>query len=243
MSGFLEDASFKTQIAGVRRRRSVQCRQAARRSGGALRARREGACGLRDGLRLGRDARPRSRSEREPAQAQDDGRQGQPYRLHRIPSRLSRADGEEHRLGHPQRRARRQRAHGTAHQPRHAALSRDAGRERPSLPDHHDPRLHRRTEVRARAAGEVAGQDRLARLRQAGDAVVGEDRRNLRHGHDRAAGRHRCARQHHRGGTARRPRRDQRPQVVHVGADVRCLPGAGAGAKRRQGALASPPAI
>ena len=53
---------------------------------------------------------------------------------------------------------------------------------------------------------------------------------HARHGHDREAGRHRCARQHH----ARRARwrclPDHRPQVVHVGADVRRVPGAGAGA-------------
>ena len=35
---------------------------------------------------------------------------------------------------------------------RRAALSRDPGRERPSLPDHHDPCLHRRAALRARAA-------------------------------------------------------------------------------------------
>ena len=63
--------------------------------------------------------------------------------------------------------------------------------------------------------------------------MVGEDRHHARHGHDREAGRHRRARQHAR---ARSPigegYRDHRPQMVHVGADVRRLSGAGAGAGR-----------
>ena len=65
-------------------------------------------------------------------------------------------------------------------------------------PDHHDPRLHRRAACRAGAAGEVAAQDPDSHLRSAPAAVVGEERRHDRHGHDRAPGRHRRARQHHR---------------------------------------------
>ena len=52
-----------------------------------------------------------------------------------------------------------------------------------------------------------------------------------RHGHDRETGRHRRARQH----DARRARRrwlsHHRTQMVHVGADVRCVSGAGASAR------------
>ena len=65
-------------------------------------------------------------------------------------------------------------------------------------------------------------------------AVARKIRDDARHGYDREAGRHRCARQHH----ARRARwrcvPDHRPQVVHVGADVRRVPGAGAGGRRSE---------
>ena len=72
-----------------------------------------------------------------------------------------------------------------------------------------------------------------APVRRALPALRAEDGRDHGHGHDREAGRLRRARQHH----ARRVRRRRRlgpalphhrPQVVHVGADVRRLPGAGA---------------
>ena len=64
-----------------------------------------------------------------------------------------------------------------------------------------------------------------------------EARRPGRHGDDREAGRLRRPRQHHGRPPAerRRPRRRvraDRPQVVHVGADVRRLPGAGPGRRR-----------
>ena len=70
---------------------------------------------------------------------------------------------------------------------------------------------------------------------QSFSAAGREDRPDARHGHDGEAGRHRRARQ-------RRPRPSRsaggrrisphRPQMVHVGADVGRLPGAGAGAGR-----------
>ena len=71
-------------------------------------------------------------------------------------------------------------------------------------PDHHDPCLHRRAALGAGAARQVAAQDPDPHLRSAAAAVVGEERRHARHGHDRAPGRHRRARQHHprRGRTA-----------------------------------------
>ena len=44
-----------------------------------------------------------------------------------------------------------------------------------------------------------------------------------RHGHDREAGRHRCALQHDGRRARRRCLSYHRPQMVHVGADVRCV--------------------
>ncbi len=60
-------------------------------------------------------------------------------------------------------------------------------------------------------------------------AMVGQARHDARHGHDREAGRHGCARQHDARGARWRCLSHHRPQMVHVGADVRCVPGAGAG--------------
>ena len=73
----------------------------------------------------------------------------------------------------------------------------------------------------------------VARLRRALNARRGQARGALRDGDDREAGRLRRPRQHDDRGRAqrRRPRsrvRDRRPQVVLLGADVRCLPGPGA---------------
>ena len=63
---------------------------------------------------------------------------------------------------------------------------------------------------------------------------AGQDGRAVRHGDDREAGRLRRARQHHRRQAAERRRagrrvRDHRAQVVLLGADVRRVPGPGAG--------------
>ncbi len=69
-------------------------------------------------------------------------------------------------------------------------------------------------------------------LRPALQSVVGEGRHHARHGHDREAGRHRRARQHHDRDAGRRRLHHHRAQMVHVGADVRRVPGAGAGAGR-----------
>ncbi len=78
----------------------------------------------------------------------------------------------------------------------------------------------------ARAAMPVLGDDALrSELR----AVVGEARHDARHGHDREAGRHRRARQHDARRARRRGLPHHRAQMVHVGADVRRVPGAGAG--------------
>ena len=71
-----------------------------------------------------------------------------------------------------------------------------------------------------------------APLRSRAAPMVGEERRHARHGHDRAAGRHRRARQHHHGDAGGGRLRDHRRQMVHVCADVRRVSGARPGAGR-----------
>ena len=107
-SGLLEDASFNQSPAFgdvdlfTRRPAAGRCRVAPW-------PRRQGIVGLRTRLWRGDDARSRPRRQREPAQAPDDGRQGQPPRPRRIPPGLSCADGQEHRPRHPRLGPRRQR--------------------------------------------------------------------------------------------------------------------------------------
>ena len=90
----------------------------------------------------------------------------------------------------------------------------------------------------ARAARAGRGVGAAPRRRTATTRALragrGEGRRAVRHGDDREAGRLRRARQHDvaRAAERRRPGgrvRDHRPQVVLLGADVRRVPGAGAG--------------
>ena len=88
-------------VARLRRRRPVRRRPAAGRRGGARRARPRGPVGLRQGLWRGRHARSRPGRQRKSAQAPHRRRQGQPHRFRRVPSRLSRPDGQEHRPRHP----------------------------------------------------------------------------------------------------------------------------------------------
>ena len=82
------------------------------------------------------------------------------------------------------------------------------------------------------ARRQADAQDHVAALRPPFPSVVGEDQHHARHGNDGEAGRHRRARQPDTRGARGRRLRGQRRQMVHVGADVRRLPGAGAGAGR-----------
>ena len=75
-----------------------------------------------------------------------------------------------------------------------------AGRDRASLPDHHDAGLRRRAGGTARSAGQGDAGARHAILRSGLRAVVDQARHDARHGHDREAGRHRRALQHDAGG-------------------------------------------
>ena len=69
-------------------------------------------------------------------------------------------------------------------------------------------------------------------LRSGVPAVVGKTGHDARHGHDRETGRHRRSRQLHGRDTHRRFLYHHRAQMVPLGADVRCVSGAGAGAGR-----------
>ncbi len=156
----------------------------------------------------------------------------QPPRRGRVSSGLSRADGAQRACRRAQfdlerrRQAGRRRVRGDT---RGEILHGLAGRDRASLPDHHDAGLRRRAGGAAGSAGQGDAGARHADLRSGICAVVDQARHDARHGHDREAGRHRRALQHDAGGARRRRLPHHRAQMVHVGADVRRLPGAGAG--------------
>ena len=236
-SGFLEDASFNQSPAfGDVDLFSADrpLADAAARYG--LDA--EALVGLRQGLRLGRDARSRPRREREPAQAQD-------------------VDGKGNRIDfvefHPAYHALMAKSigwgiHSGAHdgsEPQSAPLTSRAVRlylATQAESGHLCPITMTHACVGALksepdAADEVAGQDPVARLRPAAAAVVGKDRRHLRHGHDRAPGRHRRARQHHPG--ARRTAIMSRSAATNGSCRRRCATPSWCWRKRR----AASPAI
>ena len=98
-------------------------------------------------------------------------------------------------------------------------------------PHHHDQRLAGGADGQPKAVSRMGAARDDAQIRPGAEAAGRKGRADARHGHDREAGRHRRARQHHPGGAGRqRLLPPDRPQMVHVGADVGCLPGAGAGA-------------
>ena len=114
-----------------------------------------------------------------------------------------------------------------------------AGGGRLPMPGDHDLCQHsgpaQGTAPVSRAGTAPAG----TRARCARPAVARQAGRHDRHGHDREAGRLRCARQHHGGGArpwrgARRRVPADRPQVVLLGADVRRPSGGGAHGRRRR---------
>ena len=101
------------------------------------------------------------------------------------------------------------------------------------MPPDHDPRLRagfaHEQALLARLAPKLISRDYDASFAPI-PSKTGDHRR---HGDDREAGRHGCARQHHRGRAAgRRPLCAHRAQMVHVRADVRRLPRAGLRAAR-----------
>ena len=179
-------------------------------------------------VRLGQGDPPRGRGQREAPRAAHPRPLRPPHRRGRLRQLLARADVDRG-LPRPscaalaRARARRPcRPGGAVHAAR-------PGRRWGRLPDLHDllgdPGIARPAGGRRGVGGAAA----LALLRPALRAGGGEERRTLRDGDDREAGRLRRARQHHCGDAAQRGRsgrrvRDHRPQVVLLGADVRRLP-------------------
>ena len=86
-------------------------------------------------------------------------------------------------------------------------------------------------------AAEADAEDRVAPLRPAVPAVVGEGRRHPRHGHDREAGRHRRAHQHH--ARARRPARAIASPATNGSCRRRCATPSWCWRRRRAGSPAS----
>ena len=187
---------------------------------------------VRQALGLGGDGGARPHRQREHAKTAHLRFPRQPPRRGRVSSGLSRADGAQRACRRAQfdldrgRQAGRRRVRGD---PRGEILHGRAGRDRASLPDHHDAGLRRRARRAAGSAGQGDAGAGHANLRSGVCAVVDQARHDARHGHDREAGRHRRALQHDAGGARRGRLPHHRAQMVHVGADVRRLPGAGAG--------------
>jgi hypothetical protein len=155
-----------------------------------------------------------------------------PHRRGRVPPRLPRADDRRDRPRAARRAVGRRPGRG-ARGPRREGLRVGPGRGWPPLPDLHDLRR------RARAAPQP-GPRRALRAAAHGDhlrprpARAGDQARaDRRHVDDREAGRLGRAGQHHaRGAAARRQLPADRPQVVHLRADVRRVPRARPGARR-----------
>ena len=156
--------------------------------------------------------------ERTSAEAPDPRPLRRADRRDRVPSGLGLpAPARSRRAGAvapvDRRAARRTRRPGNA---LHAARAGRGGRRLPALDD-----------VRRRACAASA-----ARSRRGVDPTPDERRRALRHGDDRTPGRLRRTRQRDDRTQRRRRLGSRRPQVVLLGADVRRLPRARAGARR-----------
>ena len=144
-------------------------------NGGA--AAREGTLRVRPALGLGRNGGARPRRQREHAKTADLRFPRQPPRRGRVSSGLSRVDGAQRpcrraqfdlgRAGHAGRRRVGSGARGKI-------LHGRAGRDRASLPDHHDACFGGGAGGAAGSAGEDDAGDRHARLRSALRAVAGQ---------------------------------------------------------------------
>ena len=175
-------------------------------------------------------------ANRNPPELDTHDRYGRRVDLVRFHPVLSRADEGLDRGG-PAFLALDRPARGRACRARRALLHADAGRGRPRLPDHHDLRRDALPQAAARPRRAMAAEDPRARLRSAQRPRRAEAGPDDRHGDDREAGRLGRARQHDARHSGRRRGagaglRARRPQVLRLGADVRRLPGARAGAGR-----------
>ena len=146
-----------------------------------------------------------------------------------LPSLVACADGQVPRRGVGVAVRARHQA-GPLGGKRRGAVPAQPGRVRHDLSVDHDLGRHPAARARDRAVAGAEGQALQRRLRRARPAAGRQAVDLRRHGHDREAGRLGRARQHHHGHAAGRRRarprvRDPRPQVVLLGADVRCAPG------------------
>ena len=218
--------------------------QRRRRRPGAERGRRaprlgRGARGAAAAGRRGRHRRgPRAGPARQRAPPRADVVRPlrQPDRRGRVPPGLALADGARGRprAGRDAVGAAGRRRSRRAPAPRGRLPGLVAHRARPRLPDLDDLRRDPGAARRRRAGQGVDAAARLHDLRPRPPAGEREARRAVRHGHDREAGRLRRPRQRHRGAAAAgRQLHPARPQVVHLRADERRLPGARPGGRRR----------
>ena len=191
--------------------------------------------GCRDGL--GRDADPRAPGQHPQAPAAHARPLWPPHRCGGVPPQLPRADGRRaaprparHALVAPGHRPRACGARGGLH-----AVYR-GGAVHP-LPGVDELRRHACLAGQRRRVGRLEQRLDQHAVRPAPGAVLAEIRAHHGHGHDREAGRIGRARQHHPG-RARwrrclgRALSHHGAQVVLFRADVRCVPGPGAGARR-----------
>ena len=182
-----------------------------------------------------RDADPRAAGQLPRPEAARARPLRPPHRPGRVPPQLPRADGKRvapqaARHAVDRRAGRAHRACGRLH-----ALHR--ARAVDPVPGVDDLRGRAGTAPPAAALRRLVAQAGRHEVRPALPALRAEVGRDHGHGHDREAGRLRRARQHHARGVRRRRRLGpalppHRPQVVHVGADVRCLPDPGADGQR-----------
>ncbi|CAM5668477.1 hypothetical protein STENM223S_11184 [Streptomyces tendae] len=210
-----------------RRRPARRGAAGGRRLGGGGPAQARTAGGRRRGAGVGRAGQPARARAAHPRPVRAPRRRG------RLPPELAPPDAHRRRRGagrralggRPPRRARRPHRRGTRLGPH---------RRRTRLPHVHDVRGGPRPAPGARAREDLRAAADQPRVRARAARAGREARAAGRHGDDREAGRLRRPHEHHRRDADRRAGglHPARPQVVHLGADVRRLPGAGRGAGR-----------
>ena len=178
----------------------------------------------RAGPALGRAGRPQPADPAHPRPLRSPCRRG------RIRPRLPRADegGDRPR---PARGAVGRRPAGLARRARRQDLGVDA-RARPHLPDLDDLRRRAGAAQQPRTGGGLRAAAGQPRVRPRTEGARHQGRHHRGHVDDREAGRLRRPRRHHASHAERRRQlQPHRPQVVHLGADVRHLPRAGPGTR------------
>ena len=192
--------------------------------------------------RLGRGARARPAGRRPPAGAAHPRPLRPPHRRGRVPPVVALADAHRGRLGTARHAVGGRAGHRGARRPGGRVLPDGPARVRARLPDLDDLRRRARAAPRPRARRAPTNPACGPRSTSSGCAEpatkAGPARRHV---DDREAGRLRRARGHHDGHAHRRRQLPaRRAQVVHLGADERPLPHAGAGPGRARPASCCP---